>query len=68
MEPVKADIEASQFLSFFVGEEEFGIGILEAREIIQYAEVTKVPAMPPAIRSIGPTALEDGARMEYPVL
>jgi purine-binding chemotaxis protein CheW len=43
---------ATQYLSFFVGEEEYGLGILESREIIQYPSVTRVPSMPAAIRGV----------------
>ena len=44
--------ETTQYMSFFVGDEEYGLGILESREIIQYPTVTKVPSMPPAIRGV----------------
>ncbi len=44
--------ETTQYLSFFVGDEEYGLGILEAREIVQYPTVTKVPSMPKAIRGV----------------
>jgi purine-binding chemotaxis protein CheW len=42
----------AQYLSFFIGDEEYCLGILESREIIQYPTVTKVPSMPPAIRGV----------------
>lgn len=42
----------TQYLSFFIGEEEYGLGILESREIIQYPSVTKVPSMPACIRGV----------------
>ena len=48
--PIQA--QATQYLSFFIGDEEYGIGILESREIIQYPTVTKVPSMPKAIRGV----------------
>lgn len=44
--------ETSQYLSFFLGDEEYGVGILESREIIQYQPVTVVPSMPEPIRGV----------------
>lgn len=41
-----------QYLSFFVGAEEYGIGILQVREIIEYSPVTKMPSMPASIRGV----------------
>src|SRR5690349_17692255 len=46
------DARSNQYLTFFVADEEFGVSILEAREITQYTTVTKVPAMPAAIRGV----------------
>ncbi len=39
----------SQFLSFMLGQDMFAMGILAVREILEYAGVTPVPQMPPAI-------------------
>ncbi|HEX5060288.1 MAG TPA: chemotaxis protein CheW [Kofleriaceae bacterium] len=42
----------SQHLSFFIGAEQYGLGILEAREILQYPAVTAVPSRSRAIRGV----------------
>lgn len=39
----------AQFLSFVLGQDLFAMGILAVREILEYAGVTPVPQMPPAI-------------------
>ncbi len=41
-----------QHLGFFVGGEEYAVDLLRVKEIIQYAPVTRVPAMPPAVRGV----------------
>ncbi|KQZ32131.1 chemotaxis protein CheW [Duganella sp. Root1480D1] len=41
-----------QYLSFRLGEETFGLGILAVREIIEYGGVTDVPMMPPCVRGV----------------
>jgi purine-binding chemotaxis protein CheW len=41
-----------QFLSFQLAGEEYGIGILRIREIIEYGVVTRVPMTPPWIRGV----------------
>ena len=40
---------SSQYLSFMLGQDMFAMGILAVREILEYAGVTPVPQMPPAI-------------------
>jgi purine-binding chemotaxis protein CheW len=47
-----ADAAITQYLTFMVGDEAFGIGILSIREIIDYGTVTKVPMMPDSIRGV----------------
>ena len=42
----------SQYLSFFIGEEEYAIGILRVKEIIRYDTVTRVPTTPRWIRGV----------------
>lgn len=42
--------ERQQYLSFFVGGEEYAMSILRVREIVQLGTVTKMPAMPPMVR------------------
>lgn len=39
----------AQFLSFMLGRDMFAMGILAVREILEYAGVTPVPQMPPAV-------------------
>jgi purine-binding chemotaxis protein CheW len=46
------DSDQSQYLGFFVGEEEYAIGILRVREILEYDTVTKVPTTPRSIRGV----------------
>jgi purine-binding chemotaxis protein CheW len=44
--------ELSQYLTFQIAEEEYAIGILRVREIIQYETVTMVPHTPHWIRGV----------------
>jgi purine-binding chemotaxis protein CheW len=44
--------EQSQYLGFHIAGEEYGIGILRVREILEYDTVTKVPTTPPSIRGV----------------
>lgn len=44
--------ESKQYLSFFIGEEEYALGILRVREIIEYDVLTAVPGTPPWIRGV----------------
>ncbi len=41
-----------QYLTFVVGAEEYGVGIMQAKEIIEYDTVTTVPNAPPEIRGV----------------
>lgn len=41
-----------QFLTFFLGGEEYAVPILRVREIIEYDTVTVVPSTPPWIRGV----------------
>jgi purine-binding chemotaxis protein CheW len=47
-----APAEQTQYLTFTVGKELFGLGILAVREIIEYQGLTVVPMMPAAIRGV----------------
>ncbi|MYM28915.1 chemotaxis protein CheW [Duganella sp. CY15W] len=47
--PPPAQQAPAQFLSFMLGQDMFAMGILAVREILEYAGVTPVPQMPPAI-------------------
>ena len=52
METGTQNVEQSQYLTFFIAEEEYAAGILRVKEIIQYDTVTKVPKTPPWIRGV----------------
>ncbi len=42
----------TQFLSFALDGGEYAVDLLRVREIIEYADLTRVPAMPPAVRGV----------------
>ena len=44
--------EGTQYLGFHVADEEYAIGILRVREILEYDTITKVPTTPPSIRGV----------------
>ena len=44
--------EPGQYLGFFVADEEYAIGILKVKEILQIEAITKVPGAPPSIRGV----------------
>lgn len=52
--PDKADLnlQVTQFLTFLLDGEAYGVGILAVREIIEYADLTPVPMMPACIRGV----------------
>lgn len=43
---------SGQFLTFFVGAEEYAIGILRIREILEFAGATRVPGTPPSVLGV----------------
>ena len=47
-----ANTQHPQYLTFLVGEEEYAVGVLRVREIIQYHAVTRVPRTPEWIRGV----------------
>jgi len=47
-----APAEQEQYLTFTVGKELFGLGILAVKEIIEYQGLTVVPMMPVSIRGV----------------
>jgi purine-binding chemotaxis protein CheW len=47
-----ASTQHPQYLTFLVGEEEYAVGVLRVREIIQYHAVTRVPRTPEWIRGV----------------
>ena len=44
--------EQSQYLGFHIAGEEYAIGILRVREILEYDTVTRVPTTPASIRGV----------------
>ncbi len=46
------DVVQSQYLTCRIADEEYGVGILEAREILEYETLTKIPNAPPFIRGV----------------
>ena len=47
-----ATLQRTQFLSFVLAGEEYGVDILRVREILGYSELTRVPGMPPTVRGV----------------
>jgi purine-binding chemotaxis protein CheW len=45
-------IASSQYLSFFLAGEEFALGILQVKEIIEYDTVTRIPGAPVWVRGV----------------
>lgn len=41
-----------QYLSFVVGGDDYAVGILQVKEILQYEAVTRVPSVPRSIRGV----------------
>jgi len=52
METATGAAPLSQYLSFFAAEEEYGLGILEVTELVEYKPVTKVPSVPPYVKGV----------------
>ena len=44
--------ETHQYLTFSLGGEMFGVGILNVKEIIEYGDLTQIPMMPGFIRGV----------------
>jgi len=44
--------EPAQYLTFMLAQEQFAIGILGIKEIIEHQGVTEVPMMPPCVRGV----------------
>jgi purine-binding chemotaxis protein CheW len=47
-----AAAQPRQYLSFFLGQEEYALGILQVREIIEYDTVTRIPNAPVFVRGV----------------
>lgn len=43
---------STQYLSFFLAGEEYALGILQARELIEYDTVTRIPGVPAWVRGV----------------
>ncbi|HKP64521.1 MAG TPA: chemotaxis protein CheW [Polyangiales bacterium] len=43
---------ATDYLTFFIAGEEYGVPILRVREILQFRALTRVPAAPPCVRGV----------------
>jgi purine-binding chemotaxis protein CheW len=52
MSATQLAVEQSQYLSFFLAGEEYALGILKVKEIIEYDTLTCVPRTPPFIRGV----------------
>jgi len=48
----KTDEAPAQYLTFSLGGEMFGVGILNVKEIIEYGSLTEIPMMPAFIRGV----------------
>jgi len=49
---IHSEGQVSQFLTFLLGAETYGINILDIREIIEYGGITSVPMMPEFISGV----------------
>ncbi|HLL00156.1 MAG TPA: chemotaxis protein CheW [Myxococcaceae bacterium] len=47
-----SDAASTQYLSFFLAGEEFALGILQVKEIVEFDTVTRVPGSPPWVRGV----------------
>jgi len=52
MEAVKQTTDQAQYLGFTIADEEYAIGILRVKEILEYDTMTRVPGTPPSIRGV----------------
>ena len=51
-EKPKSLVAASQFLTFSLGQEEYGIALLKVQEIKGYSAITPIPNTPPHIKGV----------------
>lgn len=52
VQATEAGAEAGQYLTFVLAGEEYGVGILDVREIIEYDTLTRVPMTPGWVRGV----------------
>src|SRR5579862_9624411 len=46
------DDRAGKYLTFIIGKEEFGVGVLKVREIMGIQDITAVPQTPPYLKGV----------------
>jgi len=49
---LKSDERAGKYLTFLIGKEEFGVGVLKVREIMGIQDITEVPQTPPYLKGV----------------
>jgi len=52
MDAVTKAPDQTQYLGFTIADEEYAIGILRVKEILEYDTITRVPGTPPSIRGV----------------
>ena len=48
----ETSLNQRQYLTFFLGNEQYAVGVLAVKEIIEYGVVTRVPTTPPYVRGV----------------
>jgi purine-binding chemotaxis protein CheW len=51
-EALKSDERAGKYLTFIIGKEEFGVGVLKVREIMGIQDITAVPQTPSYLKGV----------------
>lgn len=49
---LSSDERAGKYLTFVIGKEEFGVGVLKVREIMGIQDITAVPQTPPYLKGV----------------
>src|SRR5216110_741007 len=49
---LKSDERAGKYLTFLIGKEEFGVGVLKVREIMGIQDITSVPHTPEYLKGV----------------
>lgn len=52
MDTESLGVEQNQYLTFYLDREEFGVGILKVKEILEYSTPTRVPMVPEFIQGV----------------
>lgn len=52
MDAVRESGDETQYLGFYIGGEEYAIGILRVKEILEYDTITRVPGTPVSLRGV----------------